>query len=245
MFRSLNPDSAHGRQAEARRNDRAVLDAARDVFAAHGADAPISAVAERAGVGMGTLYRRYGSKTELLQRMCVLAMEQGIEAAGEALRADDPWAGLCGYIRAAVEMRSGALGSLAGQIAMTDEMLSTARRGMALAREVVARAHRAGSLRADVTALDIALLIESFSRRAPWFAAPDDPDDPDAPDAPEDPDADEDEERNAQARLLTVALDGLRAPGVTPLPGRAPSAARYVGRWSRGPDAGQSEFAES
>jgi AcrR family transcriptional regulator len=230
MFRSLNPDSAHGRQAEARRNDRAVLDAARDVFSAQGADAPISAVAERAGVGVGTLYRRYGSKTELLQRMCVLAMEQGIEAAGEALEADDPWTGLCGYIRACVEMRSGALGSLAGQIEMTDEMLSTARRGMTLATEVVARAHRAGSLRPDVTALDIALLIESFSRRAPGSAAREDPDDP----------AEADEERNAQARLLTVAFDGLRAPGVTPLPGRAPSASRYTGRWSRGPAAGKS-----
>ena len=228
MFRSLNPDSAHGRQAEARRNDRAVLDAARDVFSAQGADAPISAVAERAGVGVGTLYRRYGSKTELLQRMCVLAMEQGIEAAGEALEADDPWTGLCGYIRACVEMRSGALGSLAGQIEMTDEMLSTARRGMTLAGEVVARAHRAGSLRPDVTALDIALLIESFSRRAPGSAAPEDPDDPDAP-------SEADEERNAQTRLLTVAFDGLRAPGATPLPGRAPSASRYTGRWSRGP----------
>jgi AcrR family transcriptional regulator len=222
MFRSLKPDSAHGRQAEARHNDRAVLDAARDVFAAQGADAPISAVAERAGVGVGTLYRRYGTKTELLQRMCVLAMQQGIEAAGEALQADDPWAGLCGYIRACVEMRSGALGSLAGQLEMTDEMLSTARRGITLAGEVVARAHRAGSLRPDVTALDIALLIESFSRRAPASAAPEDP-------------AAADEERNAQTRLLTVALDGLRAPGVTPLPGRAPSADRYVGRWSRGP----------
>src|SRR5215472_3666561 len=166
MFRSLNPDSAHGRQAEARRNDRAVLDAARDVFAAQGADAPISAVAERAGVGMGTLYRRYGSKTELLQRLCVMAMEQAIAAADDALGADDPWAGLCGYIRACVEMRSGALASLAGQIEVTEEMLSTARQGMTIAREVVARAHRAGSLRADVTALDIALLIESFSRIA-------------------------------------------------------------------------------
>ena len=225
MFRSLNPASAHGRQSEARRNDRAVLDAAREVFSAQGADAPIAAVAERAGVGVGTLYRRYGSKTELLQRMCVLAMEQGIEAAGEALEADDPWAGLCGYIRACVEMRSGALGSLAGQIEMTDEMLSTARRGMTLAGEVVARAHRDGSLRPDVTALDIALLIESFSRRAPGSAAPEDRDAP----------AEADEERNAQARLLTVAFDGLRAPGVTPLPGRAPSASRYTGRWSRGP----------
>jgi len=231
MFRSLNPDSAHGRQAEARRNDRAVLDAARDVFSAQGADAPISAVAERAGVGVGTLYRRYGSKTELLQRMCVLAMEQGIEAAGEALEADDPWTGLCGYIRACVEMRSGALGSLAGQIEMTDEMLSTARRGMTLAEEAVARAHRAGSLRPDVTALDIALLIESFSRRAPGASGSAARDDPGAPDAP----SEADEERNAQVRLLTVAFDGLRAPGATPLPGRAPSASRYTGRWSRGP----------
>jgi AcrR family transcriptional regulator len=231
MFRSLNPDSAHGRQAEARRNDRAVLDAARDVFSAQGADAPISAVAERAGVGVGTLYRRYGSKTELLQRMCVLAMEQGMDAAAEALQADDPWTGLCGYIRACVEMRSGALGSLAGQIEMTDEMFSTARRGMTLAGEVVARAHRAGSLRPDVTALDIALLIESFSRRAPGASGSAARDDPGAPDAP----SEADEERNAQARLLTVAFDGLRAPGATPLPGRAPSASRYTGRWSRGP----------
>ena len=70
-----------GRQAEAERNDRVVLEAARDVFVAYGAGAPVSAVAKRAGVGMGSLYRRYGSKAELLQRLCVLAMEDGISAA--------------------------------------------------------------------------------------------------------------------------------------------------------------------
>ena len=63
---------------------------------------------------------------ELLQRLCVMAMEQAIEAAGDALGADDAWAGLCGYIRACVEMRSGALASLAGQIETTDEMRTTA-----------------------------------------------------------------------------------------------------------------------
>jgi AcrR family transcriptional regulator len=220
-FRSLSPQSARGRQAEARRNDLAVLDAARDVFAAQGAGAPISAVADRAGVGMGTLYRRYGSKTELLQRLCVLAMEQAVEAADEALLASDPWAGLCGYIQACVEMRSGALASLAGQIEMTDEMLSTALRGMTRLREVVDRAHRAGSLRADVTALDIALLIEQFSRRAQGAAGGQD--------------ADQEEERDVRARLLAIALQGLRAQAATPLPGQAPSLARYVGRWSRGP----------
>ena len=157
MFRSLRPQSTRGRQAEARRNDLVVLEAARDVFAAQGASAPISAVAEHAGVGMGTLYRRYGSKTELLQRLCVLAMEQALAAADDALDASDPWDGLGGYIRACVELRSGALASLAGQIETTAEMRGTARRSMARMEEIVARAHRGGRLRADVSALDITL----------------------------------------------------------------------------------------
>src|SRR5580704_10395887 len=135
---------------------------ARDVFTAQGAAAPISAVAERAGVGMGTLYRRYGSKTELLQRLCVLAMEQSLQAADDALAAGDPWTGLAGYVRACVDLRSGALAALAGQIATTAEMRAVARRVMARQAEIVARAHRDGSLRADVTALDITWLIEQF-----------------------------------------------------------------------------------
>jgi hypothetical protein len=53
-----------GRQAEARRNDGLILEAAREVFV-EDPDAPISAVAERAGVGIGALYRRYASKEEL------------------------------------------------------------------------------------------------------------------------------------------------------------------------------------
>jgi len=164
-FRSLHPESVHGRQAEARRNDLVVLEAARDVFTALGADAPISAVAERAGVGMGTLYRRYGSKTELLQHLCVLAMD---------------------------------------------------RRSAARLGEIVARAHRDGSLRPDVTALDVTWLIEQFSRRPP------DPVEPD-------------EERNVRARLVAIALDGLRTQAGQALPGRPPSRARYVRRWSRTP----------
>src|SRR5690242_21410195 len=130
-FRSLHPQSGRGRQAEARRNDLVVLEAARDVFAAQGPDAPISAVAARAGVGMGTLYRRYGSKTELLQRLCVLAMQQALDAAADALRADDPWTGLVGYIRACVELRSGALAALAGQVETTEEMRATAKQSLA------------------------------------------------------------------------------------------------------------------
>jgi AcrR family transcriptional regulator len=116
---------------------------------------------------VGTLYRRYGSKTELLQRLCVLAMEQALAAAEDALAAADPWDGLCGYITACVELRSGALASLAGQIETTAGMRGTAGRSMARLGEIVARAQAAGVLRADVTALDISWLIEQFSRRRP------------------------------------------------------------------------------
>jgi AcrR family transcriptional regulator len=212
--RALNPLSGRGRQAEARRNDLAVLDAARDVFTAQGASAPVTAVAARAGVGMGTLYRRYGSKTELLQRLCVLAMQQALDAAAAALGADDPWAGLAGYIRDCVELRAGALASLAGQVETTAEMRATAQRSLAATADIVVRAKLDGSLRADVTPLDVNWLIEQFSRRARDTVDPD-------------------EERNVRSRLLAIALDGLRArPDGQALPGRPPSLGHYTSRWS-------------
>lgn len=151
-------------------------------------------------------------------------MEQALAAADDALDAGDPWDGLAGYIRACVELRSGALAALAGQIETTAGMRTTARRSMARLEEIVARAHRAGRLRPDVTALDISWLIEQFSRRSPDQLEPD-------------------EERNVRSRLVAIALDGLRArlrqapppaespPPAEPLPGRPPSRCHYVHRW--------------
>jgi AcrR family transcriptional regulator len=200
-----------GRQAEAERNDRLVLEAARDVFAASGAGAPVGAVAARAGLGIGSLYRRYGSKTELLQRLCILAMEESIAAAEEALREKDPWAALAHYVRRAVALRSGALAPLAGTIETTPRMWELARQGRRLLDKLVTRAHRAGALRSDITALDIAYLIEQLSRRRSIETT--------------------DEDDNVHQRLLAIALDGVRARGAAPLPGVAPSASRYESRW--------------
>jgi AcrR family transcriptional regulator len=200
-----------GRQAEAERNDRLVLDAAREVFATQGFDAPVSAVARRAGVGMGSLYRRYGSKTELLQRLCTLAMEQAIEAAETAAMAEDAWSGLVEYVRTCVAFGSGAFTPLAGTFQTTPDMWRASRHGRGLVETVVARAQRDGCLRPDVTALDVAWLVEQFSRRR--AAAPTGEDD------------------NVQRRLLAIALDGLRAPQPETLPGTPPTADHYEGRW--------------
>ena len=200
-----------GRQAEAERNDRLVLEAAREVFATRGGDAQVSAVAELAGVGMGSLYRRYGSKTELLQHLCMLAMEQSIEAAEAALARDDAWSGLAGYVRACVAFGSGALAPLAGTIETTPRMWEASKRGRKLLDQLVARAHREGALRPDVTSLDVAWLIELFGRHGPARAGA--------------------EDAGVRQRLLAIALDELRAPGADPLPGPPPSARHYEARW--------------
>lgn len=205
------PPRKRGRQAEAARNDRLLLDAAREVLATEGVDAPVSAIAERAGVGIGSLYRRYPTKERMLQHLCVLAMEQALEAAAAALENEDPWSGLTQYVRACVENHTGALAPAAGTIAVTPEMVRVSRAGLRLAEKLVSRAHAAGALRAGVTTLDVSLLVEQFSRRSTTMST--------------------EEEDNARERLLAIALDGLRASNKHPLPGRAPSREAYVGRW--------------
>ncbi|MFB4282449.1 TetR/AcrR family transcriptional regulator [Nonomuraea sp. MTCD27] len=207
--------STRGRQAEAARNDLRLLRAAHEVFTTQGFDAPVSAIAKQAGVGMGSLYRRYRTKEELLQRLCLIAMERAVEAAEAGLAQDDPWEGLALYVSTCVANRSGALAPVAGTIEVTGEMWRTARRGDEVAERLVARAHEAGVLRSDVTVLDISLLMEQFSRPAPGPPG--------------------EEHEHVKQRLLAIALDGLRAPGATELPGEPPSPEWYEGRWGSAP----------
>jgi AcrR family transcriptional regulator len=202
-----------GRQAEAERNDRLLLDAAREVFAAQGAGAPVADVARRAGVGIGSLYRRYGSKDELLQRLCLLSMEQTIAAAQGALdRNTDAWTALTDCVYMCVALRSGALSPLAGTVPVTDEMIAASRTAQDLLRALVERAQAAGSVRSDVNSIDVARLIELFSRSSASSAGDDE---------------------QVQRRLLALALDGLRATTADPLPGDPPTAASYAARWTR------------
>jgi hypothetical protein len=112
-----------GRRAEAARNDRRILDAARAVFVAD-PGAPIAAVAEHAGVGISALYRRYASKEELLRRLCGDGLKAYLAAAEEALADDgDPWEAFARFMRRVVGADSHSLTSrLAGAFTPTDEL---------------------------------------------------------------------------------------------------------------------------
>jgi AcrR family transcriptional regulator len=208
--------SRRGRQAEAERNDRLVLDAARAVVARYGPDAPVSAIAEQAGVGMGSLYRRYGSKADLLRHLCMLAMADTIRAAEEALATPDAWDALAGYIQTCVAQGTGTLGALAGSIDTTPDMWATSRRSRGLLEQLVGRARHAGALRPDVTALDISWLIETLGRSGPAEPAS--------------------EDAVIRQRLTAIAIDGLRGAARPHglLPGPPPTARHYERRWRAG-----------
>jgi AcrR family transcriptional regulator len=209
------------RQAEAERNDRALLRAAREVIAADGAHASVAAIAARAGVGIGSLYRRYRSKEELFQHLCEVALDEWLDAAEAGLAYDDPWEGFAQYVSAGIGVGSGSLAPIAGTIEVTAEMAAKAQRGDAAIEALVARAHAAGVLRPDVTAVDLALLIEQLSS-SPLLQQLERQGRDDLAEAA----------AGARARICAIALDGLRHAAGGPLPGTPPSARLITERWA-------------
>jgi AcrR family transcriptional regulator len=202
-----------GRRAEASRNDERVLAAARAVLTAS-PDAPMAEIARRAGVGIGTLYRRYPSKEALVQHLCLDGMRRLEAVTRTALTQldGDPWEAFAGYMNAALDAGAGSLGAaLAGTFTPTTELVAAARDLYAAGRELIERVQAAGALRRDVTQEDINLVFEQL--RAVRLGS---------------------EMRTAtlQRRYLALVLQALRAPGSAPLPGPAPDWEEIRGRWS-------------
>jgi AcrR family transcriptional regulator len=205
-----------GRRGEARRNDAAILAAARTVFVAD-PDAPVSAVAESAGVGIGALYRRYPSKDDLLIRLCGDGLDRYIEVARAAV-ADvdgDPWDVFATFMAGIVEADTITLTiHLAGRFTPTDELQSKAATAFELNVHLVGRAQAAGVLRDDVNAHDLSFVFEQVASVHGVTA-----------------------ERTHQlrARYLALHLDALRGPGQgpdsRPLPGPAPTGEALGARW--------------
>ncbi|MFD9705936.1 TetR/AcrR family transcriptional regulator [Lentzea sp. NPDC059081] len=88
-----------GKRADARRNEKALLDAAAAVFVADGVDAPVRKIAAEAGVGMGTIYRHFPTRADLV----VAVYRHQIEALGEAgpallAEAESPFAALRDWV---------------------------------------------------------------------------------------------------------------------------------------------------
>src|SRR5688572_27424015 len=90
------------RQAKATHKDQVILDAAREVFLAD-PKAPITAVAQRAGVGISALYRRYASKEDLLRTLCHEGLRRFLAEAESATAEPDGWEAFTGFLQRIVD----------------------------------------------------------------------------------------------------------------------------------------------
>jgi AcrR family transcriptional regulator len=200
-----------GRQAEAARNDGRILDAAREVFLADPA-APVSQVAERAGVGISALYRRYPSKDHLLRALAEDGLTRYIADLEITLAAgNDPWDDYVACLERVVDGQSQALAQrLAGTFVPTPELSALAQHAGRLAETLFRRVRKSGDLRDDVSEADITLLLEVIALI-------------ELPGA--------DGGAALRRRYLALVLQALHTPAEAKLPGPAARRTDLAARW--------------
>ena len=198
-------------RADAERNRERILEAAREAFAEDGLEVGLHEIAKRAGVGVGTIYRRFPEKDQLVVALFEDRVDEVVAIAEHALTIDDAWTGIEHFLHRTCELQvaNRAMHQLVFSSTKGSQCAAGARERIApLVAQMVVRAQEQGTMRPDVAAFDVGmvrqqvgLLIEALGEAAPavW------------------------------PRVLRIALDGLRTSrtGPTPLPGSPPSAETF------------------
>ncbi len=130
---------------DAARNRERLLVAARELFADHGFEVTLDDVARHAGVGVGTAYRRFANKGELLDALFAEQTAEMAAAADTALADPDPWHGLVTYLETslALQLRDKGLAQIVSGDRISVEQHDWNREVMAPKnRAIVARAPR-------------------------------------------------------------------------------------------------------
>lgn len=154
-------------RADAQRNREAILAAAEAEFRDLGAEACIDGIAERAGVGVGTIYRNYATKDELMRAIMKSHVEPMIIAARLLLLDPDPGAAFLTFVRR-VSAESCSFKALADALEGAGLDVGCAKGEMVgelfgLLEELFRRGQAAGTLRADVSVADVSALMQGLS----------------------------------------------------------------------------------
>jgi len=183
--------AVRARRADAERNLQRLIDAAREAFAAHGANAPLDDIARSAGVGAGTLYRHFPTRLALVEAVYRDSVAR-LCAEGERLAATESPADalvdwLRGFVTVVAEKRGLAAalteeGQASELFAQCHAMISTT------GNDLLDRAKRAGAVRDDLTYGDMIKMAKAFALAAET--------------SPEGP--------ALAQRLIALSMDGLR-----------------------------------
>lgn len=189
-------------RADAERNRQRILAAARELFAARGLSVTLDDVAEAAGLGVGTVYRRFASREELIEALFGEKLEEVVGLAGTALEIDDPWEALSFFLTEMAHRQArdrGLKEVLLGSAAGRDHVTRIREQLRPLGEELIRRAVAAGMLRDDIVASDLPMLQLMIGTIA---------------------DVGADIDPDLWRRFMALLLDGMRADASRqPLPG--------------------------
>jgi AcrR family transcriptional regulator len=186
-------------RSDARRNREQLVSAARELFASEGVDVPVREVARQAGLGVGTLYRHFPTREELVDAVLEDAFGEFVAIAESALAEPDPWRGFTRFVEESLVLhaRNRGLRDVVETRSRGRERASAMRRRIRpLAARLVARAQEEGTLRSDFSPQDIPLVLWGSDRVIELAGAV----------APE-----------IWRRQLGFVFDGLRSSAATPL----------------------------
>jgi AcrR family transcriptional regulator len=184
------------RRADAERNRARILAAASELFAERGLDASMPELAERAGVGVGTVYRAFPDKEHVVSAVIAERFRWLTREIDAATEAEDPWTAFTDVVwkAAALHYKDRAFHQCLPQALDLPDISEARRRTLDGFQRLIERAQAAGALRADVVAEDIPMLLagvglsRSSGKGVSW------------------------------ERHLALLIDGLRAEGAHPLP---------------------------
>jgi AcrR family transcriptional regulator len=204
-------EALSGRRGQAARNDVTILAAARSVLTTD-PTAPVSAVAQAAGVGISALYRRYPSKEALLAQLCLDGLREYLVVARGAQTRTDPWEAFAELVRGIVASDVHALTvNLAGLFTPSDEHRRLADEAGLLGSAILRAAQDAGAVRTDAEPQDLAMIWEQLTALRL---------------------GDADRTAALRRRYVEIHLEGLRgAAAAVALPAGAPTAAELGARW--------------
>jgi AcrR family transcriptional regulator len=184
--------TARALRRDAERNRQRILRAAAEVFTERGLEATLDDVARRAGVGVGTVYRRFPDKETLVEELFQDRIDALVSVAEEACAAPDPWAAFVGYLEYVTATMAGDLGLRQMLMFATygrDQVAYARERMRPVVGKLVERAQATGKLRADFSPTDVPMIAFMLASGAQW-ACP--------------------AQRALWERYLTLVIDGLR-----------------------------------
>jgi AcrR family transcriptional regulator len=163
-------------RADAERNRRRLLDAAQALFRERGLDVGVAEIAQRAGVGRGTLFRNFPTKQDLIAAIVIDRMHEATEYGRGLLDAPDAGEALFGFLEEVVgrqQLDRCLFDAVADAFLANQDIRAAHAEIVGGLEELLTRAKQAGAVRSDVGAMDVLMLLKGVCEAATAFAGSD------------------------------------------------------------------------